>query len=56
MRYPSCYVLVTDMDDPTLLAAASAPGLQGVQLSPCGGAIIRGTAPGKPFTVNKLAN
>jgi len=46
MRYPTCFVLATDMDDPTLIAAAQAPNLQGVQLSAVGGAIVRGAAPG----------
>ncbi|XP_059483783.1 mediator of RNA polymerase II transcription subunit 13-like isoform X2 [Neocloeon triangulifer] len=48
MRYPTCFVLATDMDDPNLNAAASAPILQGVQLSAVGGAIIRGAAPDTP--------
>lgn len=46
MRYPTCFVLATDMDDPTLISAAHSPSLQGVQLSAVGGAIIRGAAPG----------
>lgn len=46
MRYPTCFVLATDMDDPTLISAAQSPSVQGVQLSAVGGAIIRGAAPG----------
>jgi hypothetical protein len=54
MRYPSCYVLVTDMDEPSLLAAASSPSLHGVQLSTTGGSIIKGTAPGKREVIRTL--
>jgi hypothetical protein len=46
MRYPTCFVLATDMDDPALIMAAQALSLDGIQLSAVGGAIIRGTAPG----------
>ncbi|CAB3370318.1 Hypothetical predicted protein [Cloeon dipterum] len=48
MRYPTCFVLATDMDDVGLVAAALTPLLQGVQLSAVGGAIIRATPPDTP--------